>query len=244
MNAVMDAHPVTVIVVIAALMVTPVWLVMTYAMSGASLRKGIALASAFLIWGAIMTCYSLMGIADRVAPPLGQLVIPVCWLLPSVLLVLSRNYWLSDPLDQRWLVGLQLWRVIGAVFLIEMARGNLPGSFAWPAGAGDVFAALVAALVLLVYRGRSIPAPAMVMVAAVGIADFVSAFFFGFTSSVGPQQLFAFDNPNRVQEFPTGLIPLFLVPYAIFFHTLSLACLLRFGVSEAPRVAHTGCQSE
>ncbi|MEM1097735.1 MAG: hypothetical protein AAGH92_02985 [Planctomycetota bacterium] len=235
MNAVMDAHPATVIIVIAALMVTPAWFVMTYAMSGASLRKGITLATAFLLWGAAMTWFTLAGVSERVEPPLGQLVIPVCWLMPSILLLLTRKHWLSDPLDQRWLVGLQLWRAIGGVFLIEMSRGNLPGSFAWPAGVGDLIAAAVAAWVLIVYRARPIPAGAIILVAVVGIADFASAFFFGFTSSAGPQQLFAFDNPNRVQEFPTGLIPLFLVPYAIFFHTLSLACLFRFGVFETTR---------
>jgi hypothetical protein len=39
--------------------------------------------------------------------------------------------------------------VIGAVFLLEMARGNLPGIFADPAGVGDVLVALVALVVLI-----------------------------------------------------------------------------------------------
>ena len=53
------------------------------------------------------------------------------------------------------------------------------------------------------------------------------AFFFGFTSSATPLQLFAFDNPNRVIEYPLGLIPLFLVPYAVMAHLLSIAQLIR-----------------
>jgi hypothetical protein len=47
------------------------------------------------------------------------------------------------------------------------------------------------------------------------------AFFFGFTSMEGPAQLFAVGFENKLSLFPTGLIPLFLVPYAITFHVLS-----------------------
>jgi hypothetical protein len=68
-----------------------------------------------------------------------------------------------------------------------------------------------------------LPARAVYVVAIVGAADFASAFFFGFTSSAGPQQLFAHDFDNQPALFPTGMIPLFLVPYAIFFHTPSNA---------------------
>ena len=50
---------------------------------------------------------------------------------------------------------------------------------------------------------------------------FLSAFFFGFGSSETPVQIFFPDVPNNVIVFPTGMIPLFLVPYAIFFHVLS-----------------------
>ena len=62
----------------------------------------------------------------------------------------------------------------------------------------------------------------------VGVLDFLSAFFFGFTSSRTPLQLFFPVVPNNVVAFPTGMIPLFLVPYAIFFHTLSALNYARF----------------
>jgi hypothetical protein len=65
------------------------------------------------------------------------------------------------------------------------------------------------------------------LVAVVGLADFTSAFFFGLTSSALPIQLFAFDNPNRVMEWPTGFIPVLLVPYAILMHILSLQQMRR-----------------
>jgi len=50
------------------------------------------------------------------------------------------------------------------------------------------------------------------------VFSFISAFFFGITSSEGPLQVFHPAITNNLILFPTGMIPLFLVPYAIFFH--------------------------
>jgi hypothetical protein len=59
--------------------------------------------------------------------------------------------------------------------------------------------------------------------------DFCSAFFFGFTSSGGVGSLFETETQSLLIVFPTGMIPLFLVPYAIFYHTLSLLAHFRYG---------------
>jgi hypothetical protein len=48
------------------------------------------------------------------------------------------------------------------------------------------------------------------------------AFFIGLTSSPGPLQIFHPAVTNNLILFPTGTIALFLVPGAIFFHTLFL----------------------
>ena len=147
-----------------------------------------------------------------------------------MILYLRRDWFLSHELSQKWLIGLQLFRVIGGVFLIEMAMGNIPGIFAYPAGVGDIAVALVALAVLLRFRGTErIPGGAVFLVIGLGVLDFLSAFFFGFTSSETPVQLFFPDVPNAVVVFPTGMIPLFLVPYAIFFHTLSGLNYARYG---------------
>jgi hypothetical protein len=222
-----DAHPVTLVVVMAALMVTPLHLLATYVFSGASARKGAIVAAVTLCWGAFMVWFCLARVVER-SGPLGNLFVPMLWAAPSLLVWLARDWLLAEPLSQRWLIGLQLWRVIGALFLVEMARGQLPAIFALPAGIGDIAVALLAAVVLWRGRGKSeLPAGAVIAVLALGIADFVSAFFFGFFSSAGPQQLFFPEVPNRALLFPTGLIPLFLVPYAIAFHTLSWLTLRR-----------------
>ncbi|MEM9372056.1 MAG: hypothetical protein AAGA55_00290 [Planctomycetota bacterium] len=207
------------------MLVTPFHLLATYVFSGANGRKGLILGGLWLVLGGLMSCVCLWGVPGRLGVA-GNLIIPVVWFVPSVLLIAFRRWVLSEPLSQRWLVGLQLWRVIGAVFLIEMFRGHVAPEFAWTAGPGDVLAGVVAFAVLFAFRDRAgMPGWAVVLVAVVGMLDFLSAFFFGFTSSDGPQNLFPQETPSRMIEFPTGLIPLFLVPYAIFFHTLSLLTL-------------------
>lgn len=221
MYATMDAHPLTVIVIVGSVMVTPLFLFATFVFSGASRAKGMQLAVAALVLGAFMFWVCISDVPRRLGLP-GNLIVPVAWIGPSLLLVICRRWVLSEALSQKWLVGLQLFRCIGALFLLEMVRGKIPGIFAYPAGVGDIIAALLALGVLILYRRReSIPGYAVALVIIVGVADFLSAFFFGFFSSETPVQIFFPEVVNNVLMFPTGLIPLFLVPYAIFFHVLS-----------------------
>ncbi|MEN0020235.1 MAG: hypothetical protein AAF747_05070 [Planctomycetota bacterium] len=227
MTGIYEAHPISVFIVALAMLMTPFWIVATYAFSGADLRKGAILGGLWALFGALMLCVCLWDVPGGLGLA-GNLIVLVAWLVPSGLLVAFRRWALAEPLSQRWLVALQLWRVIGGVFLIEMARGNVAAVFAWPAGIGDILAGLLALVVLLASRKMpSIPAGMVVAVAVFGIADFVSALFFGVTSSNSPANLFPQDTPSRLIDFPSGMIPLFLVPFAIFFHTLSLLELRR-----------------
>jgi len=221
---IMDAHFLTVVIITAAMLVTPMYLVCTYHFSGASIRKGLLIGSVALLCGALMTWVCLTQLPDSLGPA-GALVIPICWITPSLILWIFKDWFLDEPLSQRWLIGLQVWRLIGGTFLIEYSRQNLPGIFAYPAGVGDVLVGILAAAVLLLFARRQIPHWAIVLILVLGVIDFVSAFFFGYFSSEGPVQLFFPDIENQTLMYPTGLIPLFLVPYAIFFHTLSYLSL-------------------
>ena len=190
MYEILEAHPLTLVVIVGSMMVTPFYLLATYVFSGAAARKGLAAGATFLIFGAIMSWISLSDAAGRLGLA-GNLIVPAVWILPSFLLYLRRDWFLNRPLSQKWLVGLQLFRAIGGVFLIEMVRGTLPGVFAYPAGVGDLLVALVALAVLVRYaRVNFIPGGAVWTVIVLGVLDFLSAFFFGFFSSETPLQLF------------------------------------------------------
>lgn len=217
-----NAHPATVVIIAGAVMVTPFYALATYVFSGSSARKGFIIGAAFLGFGALMSWVCLADVPARLGPA-GGAIVGVSWIVPSAVLIAFRRWFVPEQLSQRWLIGLQLWRVIGAVFLLEHARGHIPPAFAYPAGLGDIAVALLAAAVLIASRNRpALARPAIIAVLVLGVADFLAAFFFGNASSPGPFQLFESDITSRVLQYPTGMIPLFLVPYAIFFHTLSL----------------------
>ena len=229
MYSMLDAHFLSVVIVVGSIMVTPIYVMAVYVFSGASATKGFQIGGAFLIWGAVMFWVCLSQMPRKLGLP-GNLIVPLAWFLPGLILYWLRDWFLSQELSQKWLVGLQLFRVIGGVFLIEMVRGNIPGIFSYPAGIGDILVGVAALAVLLAYGKREhIPGTFIIFIIVIGIADFLSAFFFGFTSSEGsPLQLFFPEVTNRLILFPTGMIPLFLVPYAIFFHVLSWLNYLKF----------------
>ena len=143
-----------------------------------------------------------------------------------------RGRLLGHGVPQRILIGLQVCRPVGLIYIFESARGTLPAWFAWPAGIGDLITGAVALWVVLRYRDRPVPPRAVILVAAVGFAAFVQAFFFAIVTSANAVQLLAFDNPNRVMTYPFSLIPLFLVPYAVLAHVLSLVQLRRCRAGE------------
>jgi hypothetical protein len=191
---------------------------------GASVRKRVVIGFIVLVWTAYAYSHIRYGFATDIIG--NSPAVPIAYLaLAVVLAIFFRHTILGRGVPQRLLIALQLFRPIGLVFILEDWRGTLPSSFAQPAGWGDLLAGLTALAVLIRFRGRDIPPRAVILVAVVGLLDFASAFFFGFTSAASPLQLFAFDNPNRVIEYPLGLIPVFLVPYAVVAHILSLAQL-------------------
>lgn len=181
----------------------------------------IMLAWTFYAWVACRTGFDREVVGGFPGLPLVYVALAaaLCWRFREALL--------GDGVPQQILIALQLFRPLGLVFVFENERGTLPWLFSHAAGWGDLVAGLVAAAVLIRHPRGKIPNGAVILVATIGLTDFASAFFFGFTSAETPIQLFAFDNPNQVIEYPLGLIPMFLVPYAIIAHLLSIAQMKR-----------------
>ena len=150
------------------------------------------------------------------------LVGAMLWRLPAVMRIV-------DAVPQQWLVGIQLYRVLGFVFVVLWAAGSLPGLFALPAGLGDLAVGLLAPLVALAYaRNPAAHAGSVQAWNAAGVADLAIALATGLLTSPSPFQLFAFDAPNAlIDKFPLVLIPVFVVPLSILLHIASLAKLRR-----------------
>jgi hypothetical protein len=125
---------------------------------------------------------------------------------------------------QSWLVGLQVYRALGFMFLALWAQGQMPGEFALPAGIGDIIVGATAPLVAWL-NARNAASAATVTRAwnIFGIADLVVAVTTGFLTSPSPLQMLAFDRPNfLITEYPIVMVPAFLVPASIILHGLSL----------------------
>jgi len=213
MYQITDAHFLTVILVAAAMLFIPMYILAVYVFSGASAKTGLTTAAGFIVFGAGAVWFVLAD-ASQLLGPFRALSVPVTWVLPSLILWWKRDWFLTAELSQKWLVGFQAFRVIGGVFLIEMLGGKLPPLFAMPAGIGDVLVGLIALTVLVAYANREkIPNFAVIMVIVLGLTDLAVAFTMAFTTSVGVGQLFFPDIVNDVRLFPVGMIPYFIVRY-------------------------------
>lgn len=139
---------------------------------------------------------------------------------------------------QTWLVGVQLYRALGVIFLILYAAGKLPSLFAWPAGIGDIAIGVLAPIVGFAYAQA--PRGAASLVAGwnvLGILDLVVAVGTGFATTPSLlQSIEVQPTSDPMTVLPMVLIPVYLVPLSIVLHLASLAKLRR----EAPAGKHFG----
>jgi hypothetical protein len=127
-------------------------------------------------------------------------------------------------IPQAWVVGVQVYRTLGAVFLTLLAIGRLPAAFAVPAGAGDVLVGFLAPLVALTIARDWKRANVFVLAWNIfGLLDLVCAVGTGFMTSPSPAQLLSFDAPNLlISAYPLVMIPVFAVPLSVLLHLISL----------------------
>jgi hypothetical protein len=190
-------------------------------------------ASVILIawYGAAFTLSRLdffRGAEDRI--PTIQLGVFVPIVIGAVALwrsaALSR---IIDAVPQSWLVGVQLYRAMGLVFLTLFWLGDLPGAFALPAGFGDVLVGVLAPFVaFLCARGYAASGALVRIWNVLGLLDLAVAVTTGFLTSPSPAQLLSLDAPNvLINAFPLAMIPVFVVPAAVLLHLASLIKLSR-----------------
>jgi hypothetical protein len=195
------------------------------------LRIWLAVALPFTIWLALVWWVAFAG-GFRPGP--GIPAIPPAIFLPIiigliVLLPSKRIGAVLDAIPPSWLVGLQLYRVLGGIFLVGWLQGWIPGEFALPAGSGDVLVGLLALPVAyLLSKGARGAVGLAVAWNVLGIVDLASAVTMGTLTQPGPLQLIVPAVPNlQLAAYPTVLIPAFAVPSSILLHVLSLRQLRR-----------------
>ena len=175
----------------------------------------------------------LLGGADvfrnDVLPPRIPMVL-VGTLLVGYLLLLSPTYRrIVGAVPQHWLVGIQAFRILGAVWLVRYFAGELPGLFALPAGIGDVATGLFALFVAYAwYSGKPYARSVAIAWNLFGMADLVNAVVLGALTNGGAGGI----------VFPLVLIPAYGVPRSFLIHSYSLIGLLR-RTSQLPRRAES-----
>jgi hypothetical protein len=141
--------------------------------------------------------------------------------------------------------GIQLYRILGATFLVLLAQRQLPAHFALPAGWGDIAVGLTGPLVALALARRITGARGLAAGFNVfGLVDLVVAVGMA-TGYLAP--LLAPDLGSPVPPaaamgvFPLVLVPTFAVPVSIMLHSLGLFRLAgerRIGSSLLAKPAH------
>lgn len=192
----------------------------------------LVVAVPLLLW--LTVIWTIAAAGDFQARPGTISLIPLAVILPVLigLMGLLRSRYIAAALDcapAGWLIGLQIYRVLGGNFIVLWLYGAIPGVFAVPAGVGDVLVGLSAMPVALyLASGR---AGGMVLEVAwniFGLADLVDALALGFLSSPGPFHVLAIDYPNLLTTtYPTVMTPAFAVPLSIILHGVSLWQLRR-----------------
>ncbi len=186
----------------------------------------VAVLGAFVLvgWGVITATLASRGFylaADgQGPPPVGiQLVIA----LAALALFLATSPSLRSLLtNQKNLIRLNVWRLVGAVFLALMFTGQVPALWALPSGIGDV---IVGASAFWVASRLDNPGGRRLAVLfnLFGLADLVVAIGLGLMTNPGPAQIFhTTPTSELVTHFPLALVPGFLVPLAFTLHLVSL----------------------
>jgi hypothetical protein len=186
----------------------------------------------FTLWLALIWGSAINGVfRAKVAPfPL----LPFAIFLPVIIgtpivLQSKRMGQVLDAMPAGWLIALQVYRVLGSLFLIGWARDLVPGVFALPAGIGDVLTGLLAVPVAISLAAGTLQArKAAVAWNVFGLLDLSIAVSIGLMITPGPLQVIVPSIPNATGGiYPNVMIPAFAVPSSILLHVLSLRQLRR-----------------
>lgn len=146
-------------------------------------------------------------------------------------LALLRNpTWrrIIEAMPHEWLVGVQFFRNIGAVFFVLLGLGVLPAYFVYPSGYGDLISGLPTLFIAYAVARRWAGWKAsVVIINALGMLDFIVAVGIGsgLLHNAAVSQWFFGTAEIVTTPFaypPMSWIPLFVVPVGLVIHTYSL----------------------
>ena len=133
-----------------------------------------------------------------------------------------------------YIIASNVFRVIGAFFLILLIDGRLAGPFPYFAGIGDIITGLFALQTARLAQRAPLNDPRILAWNIFGMLDLVVAVTLGvFSNPVSPLHfIHAGTGSAAIQTLPWSLIPLVLVPTYLLGHVTILARQLALGRQE------------
>ena len=116
---------------------------------------------------------------------------------------------------------------MGTLFILENYLGHTGTVFAYTAGFGDFAAAVIATVLLVQLLAGETPGKVMFYVLVVfGTLDFLVAYVLSFMSTKGVAlNVLAVSENHFMTLLPLALLPYFLVPFAMAYHTMMFLTL-------------------
>lgn len=187
------------------------------------LRGRLAAAGIMALWTGFAAASAAAGwTAIRQPPVIGFYVAA-----PLVAAALFARRALAT-LPLRLMIGLNIARVIGLLFVLLAVEGRLSGPFPQSAGWGDVITGLVAVPMLALANDARHNALALHAWNLFGLADLVAAIALGVTSADGSLlQIFPAPGSAAMQHLPWSLVPTVLVPFWMVLHAAIFVRLQR-----------------
>jgi hypothetical protein len=203
----------------------------------------LALALAVGVWVGLAAAFASSGLlaVAKPVPYIGAFVaLP---LLAAAALVAYSPQWRAAliGLPMPLLVGLNIGRLVGVLFLFLAADGRLGGPFPYSAGWGDIIVGTLAVPALW-FAARPVPqAPGFLAAWNIfGALDLLAALGLAITSGPNaPFPVFEAGNAAVVQGLPWSFIPTVLVPFYLIVHAILFVQLRRLQAAR-PRTSIAG----
>lgn len=223
----LSVHILSSMVLIGGSLAVPFLAFGTYLASGAPFRKSLGIAVGTAIWGGLIYLFARYGQFHIGNPNLVWLIVIANFIIPSLLVVKYREFFVGDGLSLAWLTLPQAFRYMGTLFILENFFGHTGTIFAYTAGFGDFAAAIIATVILIQLLGGDRPGKLIFYVLVVfGTVDFLAAYSLSFMSTQGVAfNIIALDEEHLMTLLPLALLPYFLVPFAMANHTLMFLTL-------------------
>ncbi len=178
------------------------------------------------VWMGLVSMAVSAGLFEATDGPPPALVVAVAGPITAFAIASStsskvRRY--GRSLDLRLVLAAQLWRVVGAGFLLAWAFDRLPGEFAVPAGLGDMATGVAALAVSLSLLRGTLTRRRLYAFTALGLGDFAVAVVTGLII-----------RPIEMDLWPLIVFPTVAVP---FFAMLQIVTLVQAGHDWDERLA-------